>query len=181
MQSINLTIIALITAPIGITFAFLSIMHDLAKSRQQKDISYSIIYDMAFTKGKGLEDYIEISSQEDPITDARFVIIKIQNIGNMAVHSKDYYVPITFEFGDRVISSHVEGITPAGRSNLKADIAPPTRPDEQSVALDQIHLKPKEGIIMSVIVAGPPKRHIKVKGRIVDGRVGEQSSFALTT
>jgi hypothetical protein len=176
MEPVEIIAVALITISSPVIAAVIQFI--AARSRQRKRISYSILADTPLPKE--LEENAEILSQGQPIQDTRLLVIQIRNTGNIAVHPKDYYIPITFVFGDRVISSSIKSTTPASSTNLRDHTAPPTitRPDEQSVALDKILLKPKEAIIMSVLVAGSTK-HIKVKGRIVDGEISEQSNLAL--
>jgi hypothetical protein len=177
LHSVIGTIIISIVGIFACYFALIVVLQDLAKSRRRKLISYRILANGPIPNKPEVKT--EISPQEDPITDARLVIIQIQNTGNIVVRPKDYDVPITFEFGEKVISSNIiQNTVPAKRA--KGNTAQLTRPDEQSVSLDKLQLKPNEAIIMSATVDGPAGQRIKVKGQIADGRIYEQKGAVLT-
>jgi hypothetical protein len=135
----------------------------------QKRISWDIlsnsivkVYDTKIVKDI-LEKY--------PGKNVRFVIIRLSNVGRVAIEAEDYITPITFEFRG-ILGSELAGIEPKepGSSHIRVSS------DQNVVEVDKLPLSPKEEIIISIIVIGVQDSdtagyNIRVSGRILHGQI----------
>jgi hypothetical protein len=86
-------IIVFITLPLSVIF--------FLKQRHRKNISYRVIADTpVLTIRKEIEDQVQITLDNQPISDARLVILKIWNSGNVPILPNDYVEQIAFHFGE---------------------------------------------------------------------------------
>src|SRR5712691_11163771 len=81
-QLIVIAIVTLIAAIIGslVSFGF------SRKQHNRKEITYQVISDAPIVSiNKALEDRVEIRLDSSPIKDARLLVLKVRNSGNVAV------------------------------------------------------------------------------------------------
>jgi hypothetical protein len=160
-------------AILGVLAAFAGGLISLITARNlqepQKRIGWDILsnstikaYDVEAVKNI-LEKY--------PGKNIRFVIIRLSNVGRVAIEAEDYIAPITFEFRG-VLGSELAGIEPKepGSSHIRVFS------DKNVVEVDKLPISPKEDVIISIIVIGiqdseVADSNIRVSGRILHGQI----------
>ena len=153
------------------------------KQRSKKEISYQIISNAPIASvNKVLENRVTIQLDGKPVKDARQIVIKVRNNGNVAVKREDYDKQTKFIFeGSEVIGGELLNTEPESMMNsMDKDffIAPYVREQNidkgiaDTVLLPNILLNPKEFITFTILLKGGYK-HLDVRGRIVDGKISE--------
>jgi hypothetical protein len=170
LPSIDPTIFAALIGILGtLVGAILPLI--AARLRQRKRISYTIVADTPILLSPGAEGGVRVTFDQREVHDARLLVIRVRNSGNTAILAEDYELPIAFEFEGKVLQGDITSTS--GKTLTTKDVEALRISDAHLVILPRIHLNPKDAIIISVLLAGPPG-HIKMKGRIIDGQIAAQ-------
>jgi hypothetical protein len=144
---------------LGIAFAILGIVASIITSlliysnqKSTREISWSIVSDTpVLSVNKELADDLQVLFHDHPISDARLVVLRLSNTGNVPILREDFDGAIRFEFGNetKILSAELISTEPA---QLKDKV--PFKVDAENISLGPLLLNSKDTIIFKVLVAG---------------------------
>ena len=110
-------VVAILIGIAAIIIAFKS----YRQQRHRKEITYQVVSDAPIASvNKAVENRVEIRLDGNPVKDARLLVLKVWNSGNVAIKSEDYFEPIMFEVeGGKVVGSDVLETEPSDLINQK--------------------------------------------------------------
>jgi hypothetical protein len=143
------------------------------KQRNKKEIMYQVISDAPLVSiNEVVRDKVEIRLEGKVVNNARLLVLKVWNSGNMAIKRDDYDEPITFEFLKRnIISSEVIQTQPKNLIEPK-QIKTFLNLQPHSVEMTKFLLNSNESIILTILTSDTIDK-IHVRGRIIDGKIEE--------
>jgi len=157
-------------AIIGAAVTYL-IFHRQATKRL---ISFQIVSNAPIaTLNKSLQNTVTIQINGQPVNNARQVVLKLRNQGNVAVKPSDYDTPLRFIFdGSKVVGSDIFDTDPP---ELQNSINPNSfvQIGTGLAELEKILLNPKESITLTILLEGDYNR-LDIAGRIIDGKIVEK-------
>src|SRR5689334_12225079 len=79
------------------------------KQRATREIMYQVVSDAPVVSiDKTVKDEVEVRIKGKVVNNARLLVLKVWNAGDIAIKQNDYYEPITVEFPERdILSSEV--------------------------------------------------------------------------
>ena len=165
---------AIIAIPIAIIAVVVAILA-YRQQKQRKEIAYQIISNAPIISfNQAIKERVQVLIDGKPIKNARLIVFKIWNSGNISISTEDYFEPIGFKFEkDMVLGSDLLETEPKdlidqmdAKSFLKAE--------PQLIELTKFALNPGNSISFTALLAG--KSSINKSGRIKDGIIKEISS-----
>ncbi len=146
---------------IGIAIATI-IAIAIYRKQSRKEIAYefvsnsSVISINAELKGKA-----QVIYEGKPVSDARLVILRIWNAGNLTIASNDYYTPITLNFGTNaeVLDFEVLETSP---NNLQVSF----KQDGQNLVLEPVLLNSQDSIKLKILLT-QSNGFVSISARIV--------------
>lgn len=168
MESLTSPIVQItINAAIGLLTIIVSILI-YRKQQSRKGITYEVISDNPILSlKKELKGRVQVLFDAKPIDDARLVIIRIWNSGNVPILPQEYGDPIRFDFGENaeildadVLETIPSNMTDKAKASLSLEAG--------GVVLEPILLNSRDSITFKVLLAQMQStREIKVNARIV--------------
>lgn len=143
------------------------------RQKSKKEITYQVVSDAPIASiNQAVADRVELRFDGNPIHEARILVLKMWNSGNLAVKRDDYEEPITFTFhGRTVVSSDILETEPPDLIDPKT-IKTFLTFQAESVEFPKFLLNPKQSISITTLLTGA-KKNISTRGRIIDGNVVE--------
>lgn len=171
-QLIIVVIVTLLSAFIGGAI----VIWVYRKQKSKKEITYQIVSDAPIASiNQAVADRVELRFDGNPIKEARILVLKVWNSGNVAVKRDDYDEPITFTFhGRTVISSDILETTPTDLIDQKIIKTFLTFKGE-SVEIPKFLLNPQQSVSVTTLLIGA-KNSISIRARIIDGKVEHYSN-----
>jgi len=147
------------------------------KQRTRKELSYQIISDAPIASvNKGLESRVTILLDGKPVKDARQVVLKIHNTGNIAVKRDDYDEPIGCLFeGSEIIGSDILSTDPEDLIN-SIDKNTFIRITRDSAKLERFLLNPNQSITLTFLLDKVYSK-LKVGVLIIDGKIVKYDEY----
>ncbi len=170
---------AVITLLAGLIGAFVTYWV-YRKQRSKRELSYQIVSDAPIASvNKDFEDRVKILLDGQQVAEARQIVIKLINTGNVAVRREDYDDQVEFLVEDcEVIGGEVINTEPSDLINLIdkksfrtiLSANPQTGMFISRAVFQKFLLNPKESITFTFLLDGVYKK-LDVRGRIVDGKI----------
>ena len=172
--------------PIGVIFSSLFVivggsfsLYKYLKSRQHKEISYSIVTDTLLANIQdgmvGTTD-IKVMVEGKKVQNVRFVALRIRNSGNVPIKQEDYEVPLWFMEGSllrsrNLIDGKVYNTEPA---NIPAVAT--LHSDIDKAGINKLLLNSGDAIYINLLLSDY-SQPIQVNGRIVGVKEIKQEPF----
>jgi hypothetical protein len=117
--------------------------------------------------------HVEVDIRVDTVSvrDPHWVVLSVKNSGGVSICETDYFEPLTFDFGTRVLSARVFETTPLALIRPQ-DVSTFLTLTSQSVQFPKFPLNPNNIIQVNVLLEGGGE--IKVRGRINQGKLVER-------
>ena len=151
---------------IGLIVGGLFALFKYVKSRQRKEISYSIISDflLANIQDNISSRDIKLTVDTKKVNNIRFITLRIRNTGNMPIEQDDYnkalwFLPKVVIDNGNLIDAQVAGTQPEGISTST------TIDDEGRVAITNTLLNSGDSIFINILLSDY-QEIIKVNGRV---------------
>lgn len=143
------------------------------KQRNKKEIMYQVVSDApVISIDKAVQDKVEVRLSGIVVHNARLLVLKLWNSGDVAVKRDDYDEPITVEFPERgIVSSEVFETQPKNLIDPKL-IKTFLKSQHKSMEISKFLLNPKESITLAILTDGEQDK-INIRGRIIDGDIVE--------
>jgi hypothetical protein len=144
------------------------------KQRNKKEINYEVISDASVISiDHNIVKQVEIKLNGNIVKEVTFAVLKVKNVGNIAVKKDDYEDPLVFVFKNRkVISCEIIETEPKDLIDdaIRQTFIPIPTSTQEYIEFPNFSLNPKESITFSVLLDGA-KDIINKKGRILDGNI----------
>jgi amino acid transporter len=159
---------AIISIPVIIIIAITAYRQQL----RHREISYQLISNAPIVSiNKAVESQVEITLDGNPVKNARLLVIKIWNSGNVGIKTEDYLEPISFEFETgKAISGYILETEPKALIDPKLEKTFLTV-EPNSIELSKFPLNPKDSITFTTLLT--EYGTITQKGRIYEGKLKE--------
>lgn len=154
ITSIALTVVLFV---IGIAVSLV-----IYRKQSRKEIAYEIVSNTSVISiNAELKGRAQIIYNGKPVSDARLVILRIWNAGNLAIASNEYDVPITLSFGKDAEILDFE-VLEASPHNLQVSF----KQDGQDLVLEPVLLNGQDSIKLKILLT-QFNSNISVNARIV--------------
>ncbi len=155
---------------INVSVAILAVIVAIAIYRKQtrKEFAFEVITDTPILSiRKEVKGKVQVSLGNAPVDNARLVILKLWNLGNISISPNDYIEPLKLSFGDDAVildADVLETIPSEHLDTVKASL----KQDRGSIKLEPLLLNRGDSITLKVLVTQPQiTKEIKVNARII--------------
>ena len=117
--------------------------------RQKKRIAFNLVSkNQLLTVREELEGKLQVLYDGQPARDIRLLVIRVSNVGNVAIATNDYERPLSFSTGlsSKVLSAVVTDVDPP---NLDVDLGV----NESQIMIKPVLLNPKDSLTIKCLVS----------------------------
>jgi hypothetical protein len=142
------------------------------KSEKRKEITFQILSDTPIASiNQAVKDQVELRFQGKKVEDLHLVVLKLRNVGNVAIEKTDFVEPIKFEFpGRKYLTGEVLSCEPEEVLNVK-ERNEFFKPGLEDVLLAPVLFNSTDEMTLKLLITGQGK--IKGTARIIGGKLAE--------